>query len=385
MSRPLRLLLIEDDLFDRRSVARLLRAAPPGVWRFELREVACLAEARAALVEAPPDLVLLDLRLPDGEGLAFLEELPGLLDPPPPVIVLTGSEDEQLALRCLQAGAQDYLVKGAFEQDGLLRSIRHSLERARLARALVGQARELERSNRELERFASVASHDLREPLRTVRLLGQRLHARCGAALDARGQEYLDRILQASERMEEMVRQLLLLSRVAQSPGERRPVALDQLLESVRADLVSILEHSHARLQVEPLPVVLGDETQLRRLFMNLIGNALKFRHPERTPRVTVRAWPASPGAERVTVAVEDNGIGFPPRLAREIFLPFRRVHAGYAGSGMGLAICQAVAELHGGEISAAGVPEQGATFAVTLPTTGARQQEPVRESSARA
>ena len=371
---PIRLLLVEDDEFDRKSLNRLLRGARPEVALVEAHD---LAAARRALGEEELDLVLLDHLLPDGEGLVFLSELPLLCEVPPPVIVLTGSVDEALAVRCLQAGAQDYLVKGRFDQDALLRSVRHSLERARLGRALLRQARELLRSNRELERFAAVASHDLREPLRTVRVLGQRLSERCGDALDPRGREYLERMIQASGRMEEMVRQLLLLSQVAQTPIQPRPVPLGPLLESVRADLSSTLEQSPALLEVGALPAVLGDETQLRRLFMNLIGNALNYRHPERDPCVKVQAAPALPGAERVSVTVEDNGVGFPPRQADEIFRPFRRLHPGTSGAGMGLAICRAIAENHEGEITAAGVPEQGATFTVVLPLPG-RRHHPV-------
>ena len=368
---PIRLLLVEDDEFDRKSLNRLLRGARPEVTLVEARD---LAAARRALGEEELDLVLLDHLLPDGEGLVFLSELPLLCEVPPPVIVLTGSVDEALAVRCLQAGAQDYLVKGRFDQDALLRSVRHSLERARLGRALLRQARELLRSNRELERFAAVASHDLREPLRTVRVLGQRLSERCGQALDPRGREYLERMIQASGRMEEMVRQLLLLSQVAQAPIQPRAVPLAPLLESVRADLSSTLEQSQAVLEVGALPAVLGDETQLRRLFMNLIGNALKYRHPARDPCVRVQAA-ALPGAERVSVTVQDNGVGFPPRQADEIFRPFRRLHPGTSGAGMGLAICRAIAENHEGEISAAGVPDQGATFTVVLPLPDRRRR----------
>ncbi len=363
----LRLLLIEDDEVDRRGVRRMLQR---GALRAELDEADTVAGALAALEGAHYDCVLMDYRLPDGEGLDLIRRLEGDGGVPAPVVVLTGHHEEELATACLTAGAQDYLVKGKFDADALTRSIRYARERWRLRQELVDKAAALERSNVELERFAYVASHDLQEPLRTIRGFGERLAARYGERLDEPGREYLDRMLAATGRMQDQIRDLLALSRISTSEAVPTRVELSDALERARADLAARLETEGAELVAGPLPAVLGNEPQLRRLLLNLVGNALKFRSEERPPRVevTAEALPEEPGW--VEVQVRDNGIGFEGRMAEAIFRPFKRLHrrSAYAGTGIGLAICKAIVERHGGRIRAEGRPGEGATFAFTLP-----------------
>lgn len=357
-----RLLLVVGDEHDGWRLRQLLehgRLCP------RVEEVNDHGGARRALAEWDPELVLLDRALPEGETLPLLAEL----ERTAAVVVLLAEPDQEQALRWMRAGAQDVLVKGELDEERLERCLGFALERSRRARSRADeQAHQLAETCRELERLAAEAAHDLQEPVRTARTLGERLAARSRGLLDERGRECLDRLLGATGRMESMVRQILTLRRVSGAPVERQRVALGPLLETVRADVAGALEETGARLEVDPLPAVQGDETQLRRLFLNLLGNALKFVHPERIPHLRVRAVLSGP--ERVTIAIEDNGTGFSAQRASELFRPFRRLHSRDrgAGCGMGLAICQAIVEAHGGQISAHSAPGQGSTFTVILP-----------------
>ncbi|MGE0710536.1 MAG: ATP-binding protein [Planctomycetota bacterium] len=360
-SGDLDLLLVEDDPLDRRIVRRHLKQARVAA---RLVEVPDLAAAERALAERF-DCVLLDLDLPDGSGLDLLRRLEaaGALDAP--VVVLTGHLEAASA--CLQAGAQDYLVKGEYGPDALCRAIRYARERWRLVREVQEQRRELARSNEELERFAQVASHDLQQPLRALGWLCSLLEERCGGALDERGAEYLSRIRGAGERMQRLVDDLLDLSRVQRGPFRPTRVSLEELLPEVLADLAGDLEQAGAEVELGPLPCVRGGRSELARLFTNLLTNALRFRDASRPLRVQVSAAPANERG-RVEVSVRDNGIGFPKEHAETIFLPFRRLEPERSqGSGIGLAVCRAIAERCGGALVAAGAPHTGATFRLVL------------------
>lgn len=388
MSEPLRLLLIEDDLVDRQSVRRMLKR---GSLKAQVREAESLGDALRALGEEHFDCVLLDLNLPDGDGLELLRRFQEAeRSELAPVVVLTGHREEDLIHACLQAGAQDYLIKGRFQGDALERAIRYAQERHRLAQTLAEQASDLKRSNVELERFAYAASHDLQEPLRTLSAMGERLDARYADALGPEGGELLERMLGATERMRLLIKDLLDLSRISTLKADPERVELRGLIEEVEADLAAGLSAAGqgASIEVEDedeLPAVRGVRSQLRRVLQNLIGNALKFRAEGRSPRVILatRVVPAghrdsfaerAPMA-RVELSVTDNGIGFAPDQAEAIFQPFKRLHGRtrYPGTGIGLAICKAIVETHRGRVRAEPAPSgQGARFVLTLPAADA-------------
>jgi two-component system sensor kinase FixL len=249
-------------------------------------------------------------------------------------------------------------------------------------RAEADQARyraELERSNRELERFAYVVSHDLQEPLRKIRVFGARLATGAGATLDETPRQDLDRITDAAQRMERLIEGLLQFSRVAIQPQRFEPVDLNQVATEVVADLQARVEETGAKVEVGPLPRLDADPLQMRQLLQNLVGNALKFRHPERGPVVRVRCELLERDSESdhapepwCRLSVHDNGIGFELHQAERIFGLFQRLHAreAYEGTGVGLAICRKIVERHGGTISAHAKPDDGATFEVLLPLT---------------
>jgi signal transduction histidine kinase len=227
--------------------------------------------------------------------------------------------------------------------------------------------RELERSNRELEEFAYVASHDLQEPLRTVASYTQLLQRRYKGQLDAQADEFIDSAVEGAQRMQALIQDLLAYSRVGSKPEEASDVDLNAVVTDVRRLLRQALEESGGEVVTTGLPTVVGRERQFTQLLQNLIGNALKFRHPDRKPRVEVVAE-RLPTAWRITV--RDNGIGFDPKHADRIFQIFQRLHGRdqYAGTGIGLAICKRIVELNGGRIGAESVEGQGSTFWFTVP-----------------
>ncbi len=245
---------------------------------------------------------------------------------------------------------------------------------ARLKKAL----EDLQLSNRELEEFAYVASHDLQEPLRKISAFGGLLVQECGAAVSADGREYLDHIMGAVRRMQALINDLLQLSRVATRAKAFTPVDLNQTLREVLEDLGARLKESGGTVTVEPLPALDADAIQMRQLFQNLIANALKFRKAGEAPTVVVRAPEVDEKANRAVICVEDHGIGFESRFDERIFGLFQRLHGRmeYEGTGIGLAICRRIAERHGGRITAEGRLGDGATFRLELPMKQANQKE---------
>jgi light-regulated signal transduction histidine kinase (bacteriophytochrome) len=235
---------------------------------------------------------------------------------------------------------------------------------------LAEQHRELERSNAALDEFAAVASHDLQEPMRKILSFGDRLSTSAGPALGDDARDYLARMLNAAARMRTLISDLLVYSQVSTRVHPFARTDLARIAVDVIADLETSIAESGGRIEVGALPVIDADGIQMRQLFQNLLGNALKYRDPARPPVVWLTGGNGHAG--QCTITVQDNGIGFPEKYAAKIFGMFVRLHgrAAYEGSGIGLAICRSIVERHRGSIAAAGFPGQGATFTVTLPVT---------------
>jgi len=245
---------------------------------------------------------------------------------------------------------------------------------------LVRFAGQLEKSNAELQNFASVASHDLQEPLRKIQAFGGRLRVKCGAALGAQGLDYLERMEGAAQRMQVLIQDLLKLSRVTSRAQPFETCALREIVNAVLNDLEVRIADKGARIEVGSLPTIIGDPLQMRQLFQNLISNALKFQPGSETPLVRISATVstvlervipgAGPGEEFCEIRVQDNGIGFDARFAEQIFVVFQRLHTRteFEGTGIGLAVCRKITDRHGGTIVAKSAEGEGATFTVTLP-----------------
>ena len=226
----------------------------------------------------------------------------------------------------------------------------------------------VESSNRDLERFAFVASHDLQEPLRKVRAFGDRLHQALQGRLSEQEKDYLNRMENAAARMQDMVDDLLQLSRVSASKRDFGPVDLNSVARDVLADLRAKIDRAGGKVVVDALPTVQGDRVLLRQLLLHLVDNSIKFRRDEEAPFVQLHA---EHEGNHVRLSVQDNGIGFDPAYADRIFQPFTRLHSlgVFEGSGMGLAICQKIIERHQGQITVTSQPGAGSLFEIVLPS----------------
>jgi two-component system sensor kinase FixL len=241
-------------------------------------------------------------------------------------------------------------------------------------------SRELERSNRELDAFAYVASHDLQEPLRKIRTFGERLREHARGALDDKSLDYLGRMEDAAGRMRELIDGLLAYARVSSRSEAFVRVSLEEVVRGVLSDLEVKIDDLGAKVEIDPLPTIDADRTQMRQLFQNLIGNALKFQREGVRPEVRVRVEPAEGSAapDTVRVRVEDNGIGFEPQYAERLFQMFERLHSRseYEGTGIGLAVCKRIVDRHGGRIEARSEEGRGAVFVIDLPLRQAAAED---------
>jgi len=267
---------------------------------------------------------------------------------------------------------------GKIERDGagkplrLVGTIKDITEERQAAQALEDKAEELARSNEELEQFAYVASHDLREPLRMIGSYVGLLERRYGDKLDSEAREFIAFAKDGALRMDRLVLDLLEYSRIGRVTRPMLPVQLGNVIERAMFALTSKIAEAGAEIATPPevMPMVLGDAEELTRLFQNLIGNAVKYREPDRAPLITL-------GAERFgthwEITVSDNGIGIEPQYYERIFLIFQRLHkrTDYEGTGIGLAVCKKIVEHHGGRIWVESTPGKGTTFHVTLPAVG--------------
>ncbi len=256
---------------------------------------------------------------------------------------------------------------------------RDRAEQAELA--LRGKTMELERSNKDLEQFAYVASHDLQEPLRMVASYMQLLEQRYKDKLDSDATEFIDFAVDGAKRMQQLIKDLLNYSRVTTRGKKFATVDCEEIVSQAVANLTMAIDESGAQITRDPLPKVEGDENQLLSLFQNLISNAIKYRGSE-APRIRLSS--ETNDGEHL-FSVQDNGIGIDPKNAERIFAIFQRLHARteYSGTGIGLAICNKIVERHGGRIWVEEAPEGGSIFKFTLPTpAGAEATAPDETTS---
>ncbi|GAB3326972.1 hypothetical protein GCM10027299_26830 [Larkinella ripae] len=242
--------------------------------------------------------------------------------------------------------------------------------------------RDLKRSNENLQQFAYIASHDLQEPLRKIQSFSSILQQQFSAQLGEQGTDMLMRMASAGERMSILIRDLLMYSRISTRQQNFGDVSLNAIITKVLNTLDWAIGQRNAQIEVDSLPVVKGDESQLGQLFQNLLSNALKFTPENLPPRIKISCTeqlatdlpqtsrPAHSAKRYYQLSVQDQGIGFDPKYLDRIFQVFQRLHGKgeYPGTGVGLAICQRVAENHGGSITASSEPGNGATFRVFLP-----------------
>lgn len=359
-------LLIEDDAVDAEWARRALADPPEGSRSVDWAQT--LADARVRLKEGDYDVVLSDMSLPDGFGGEIHDAIrkmrPGL-----PVVYLTGTmEEKAAAIEALRLGAQDYLIKGTVSAAELRRALEFAIERQQLMSRLAAHARELERSNRDLEQFASVAAHDLRSPLRKIsafiEILSERLHGK----LDDESRDLMARVTRSAERMESLTESLLNYARLGRADrAAHEVVAMDTVLAEALEGLECEIARTAAKLETNKLPRVMGDQPRLVQLLSNLLSNALKFHRPSSPPMIRIETVRRK---GRWVFRIADNGIGIPEGMEETVFELFNRLHsdAEYPGLGMGLSTCRKVVHQHGGEIHIEALPKGGTAVVFSLP-----------------
>ncbi|HEX8362850.1 MAG TPA: ATP-binding protein [Longimicrobium sp.] len=366
-----RILLVEDNPGDARLLRETLREAEG--FPFQLAHAERLGDAASLLARSPADVVLLDLSLPDAHGLdtvrRMLEAAPEI-----PIIVLTGTDDERLALRAVHAGAQDYLAKGRVDGPLLARSIRYAIERKRLERERV----HLLRSEQEARATAEAAVQARDEVLRVVSHdLGNYLSAASvNAAVllrllpDGENDQLRQRVAGIRDALvqTQRLRQDLLdvasieAGRLAVEPEPHDPGVL--LTEALELFAPVAAEHEIELVRPAELPLVQADRTRVLQVLGNLIGNAVKFTRAG--GRIELRAEPED---AFVRISVADSGSGIPPESLPHVFDRFWKVREGNRhGAGLGLAIARGIVEAHGGEMRVESTLGAGTTFSFTLP-----------------
>ncbi|MBS1850883.1 MAG: response regulator [Acidobacteria bacterium] len=362
----LRVLLVEDNSADAELVMRELRRSDFSVAGATVKTP---TEFRAELRSRAPDVVLADYNLGQWRGMEALDILhqEGL---DVPLILVSGALGDVTAVECIKQGATDYVLKDSLARlpVSIARALQEKQLRAERRRAqqdLAHKVEELARSNHDLEQFAYVASHDLQEPLRMVANYTQLLAERYRGKLDEQADKYIHYAVDGATRMQTLIQDLLAFSRAGRQGMEVEPVDSAAAVAEAMSNLRAALEENHAEIVVGPLPTISGNASQLRQVFQNLVGNALKF-HGSAPPRITIHA---EDRGEEWLFSVCDNGIGIAPEYTDAIFAVFQRLHTRteYPGNGIGLSICKKIVERHGGRIWVESRPGEGSTFKFTL------------------
>lgn len=370
---PAHVLLVEDSEGD----ARLIREALHDAWsgQFVLAVAGTVAEALRCLAAAPYDVVLLDLSLPDARDLQALTTIRAR-HPRTPIVILTGLNDEARSAAALQAGAQDYLVKGLVDGDAISRSIRYAISRTvaeeeRGARIREQAARlEAEAAQRARDDFLLAAAHDLRTPLTIIRGYTQVLLRRA----TPEAAELLQLMDAAGQRMNAGINELLDLTRLPTGDLmelHREPVDLVEMAHRVCLEQERISGRHTVGVGEAPERLVAScDAARLERVLSNLVGNAVKYSPPETAIVVTLAVEPP-----HAVIRIVDRGYGIPAEDLPHVFERFRRganVAASTAGVGVGLSAAKQTVEQHGGTIDVQSVEGRGATVTVRLPLDGA-------------
>jgi signal transduction histidine kinase len=313
-------------------------------------------------------VAVVDLRLPDLSRTRLLARIRSL-DDRVRVIIYTGAASPESVEEALALGAFAYLEKLS-DPSELLRCVHRACVELvdryawSLEQAVAARTEELARSNAELETFASVVAHDLRSPLLTISGYCHLLQEEFEGQFPSEAAEYLEQILCGAMRMDRLIHDLLEYSRAACSQRPLEPVDMQSVVVQVRANLEASIQAEEAQIEVDPLPTVIGNQTQLVQLLQNLLDNAIKFRC-QQPPQVRVTV---SRNGGCWQFAVQDNGIGIAQEHFECIFQTFQRLHGQeYPGTGIGLALCKKIVERHGGRIWLDSVVGQGTTFHFTL------------------
>jgi signal transduction histidine kinase len=354
-------ILWADDNADMRNYVRRLLAD-----RYDVLAVPDGLAALAAAKQEPPDLVLTDIMMPGLDGFGLLRELRAdTRTRTVPVILLSARAGEESAVEGLDAGADDYLAK-PFSARELLARVRTHLELAHIRQQW---AKELEQANKELEAFSYSVSHDLRAPLRSIDGFSKAILDQYGDKLDQHACHYLDRIRAGSQKMSELINDLLDLSRINRIALKKESISLTAIARSVIADLQNGEPSREVAVEIPDGLTACGDARMAMIVLVNLLGNSWKYSAKQTDARITLGQKKET---DEIIFYVRDNGAGFDMAYAGKLFAPFQRLHhdSEFEGTGIGLATVQRIISRHGGRIWVEAAVNEGATFFFTLGAT---------------
>lgn len=379
-AQPTKLLLVDDDEDDYLIARGLLSDIK--TQKYELKWASSYDEAVATVPLFQPEVCLVDYHLGARNGVEFLRHLREM-GCQAALVMLTGHGDRDVDMEAMEAGASDYLAKGKIDSLLLERAIRYAIDRKRNELALAEQARALARSNAELEDFAYIASHDLKEPLRGIRNYADFFIEDHGAKVSEEGLQQLQTIVRLTKRMEDLIETLLHYSRV----GRVDLAMVETDLQDIMAQVLDSLQISLQEAGVEvrfpkPLPTIVCDQARVAEIFRNLVTNAMKYNDKEEkwieigfhanegeTAATNGHGSP-SPQRKPIVFYVRDNGIGIPEKHRDSVFRIFRRLHGRDkygGGTGAGLTVVKKVVERHEGKIWLESEVGEGTTFYFTL------------------
>ncbi|HEY3916038.1 MAG TPA: ATP-binding protein [Verrucomicrobiae bacterium] len=373
--------MVEDDSGDAELVRHELNKAG---FDFTFKRVDSEPDFVSGLAGFRPTVILSDHGVAAFDGFAALSIAQNRC-PEVPFIFVTGSLGEETTAMALKKGATDFVLKHhlsalapavhrALRESQLRRQRRLAEEEIRrlneeLEHRVARRTADLEAANQELEAFSYSVSHELRAPLRQIEGFVDILRTTKGSAMDAEANQYLATVAKAAERLGRLIDDLLAFSRAARTGMRKKFINL----QDICARTIEELGHDTAGREVEwvvgPLPEVEADAALLHQVFLNLIGNALKYSRPREHVRIEIGS---RTGEEEHVIFVKDNGVGFDMRYVKKLFGVFQRLHSPseFAGTGVGLANVRRIIHQHGGRAWAEGVPDQGATFYFSLPTS---------------
>lgn len=333
---------------------------------YEVRKALNGQRAIASVQSDPPDLILLDIRMPGMDGYAVCQQLkanPKTCDVP--VIFISALDDVLDKVKAFAVGGVDYVTK-PFQEMEVLARIEHQLCIQRLKQQLLEHNQELARSNQELEQFAYVVSHDLQQPLQSITGFAKVMLIKYQDQLDQAAVDYLNRIHGSGDRMQRLIQDLLSYSKAGLHGQEMQSVDLNLVLKQVLENLDVSIQRNQIILDVDSLPTVMGYETQLIQLFQNLISNAIKFVEPGVIPQIKISSLQQG---DCWLLEIHDNGIGIDAQHLEKVFNMFQRTQSAesYSGTGIGLATCKKIVKNHGGQLWATSQPGIGTTFHFTV------------------
>ncbi len=378
MEKSLRILILEDSPSDADLMELELTDASI---EFSSRVVDTKKDYLKEIEEFKPNLILSDYNLPEFDGLSALKIKKEII-PDVPFIMVSGAIGEEFAVETLKNGATDYVLKDNISK--LVPAVRRALEEAEeyskrkkaeqklkeyqnsLEKQVEKRTAELAKSNAELEHFAHVASHDLREPLRMITSFLQLLERRYSDKLDQDAKEFIGFAVDGAKRLDDMIIDLLEYSKVTRKEIELNNVDSENVLKETLVNLKVQIDENNAVITYDPLIIVKGDEKLLIQLFQNLIGNAIKYRS-KNNPQIHISTIKED---NHYKFSIKDNGIGIDTEHLDRIFTIFQRLHTKekYEGTGIGLAIAQKIVYQHGGQIWAESELGKGSTFYFTIP-----------------